>query len=327
MRLLFAILLIALLPFKLFAQCTGQDVRSRLTVEQQAEIENRLSGVPFTNGNHWTATRNKQIINIIGTLHLDDPRFAPITAELRPIVETADLLMVEATNEDQAALELAIATDLDLAFLNGKTLIDMLPEDDWAALSNAIAARGIPAFMAAKFRPWYLSLLLSIPACKVQEISEGQRGLDQRLLEIASDAGVPAVSLEAYTTIFEILSEKPLEEQLEELKLHIHPESSAEDATQTVIEQYFDQEHMSALETSRVISRQTAPIPTAEFDVMFDAYMDRMIRVRNENWLTVIRNSKEDKIVVAVGALHLGGKYGVLNLLHEMGYALEQQPF
>ncbi len=326
MRLL-AILLIALLPLKLAAQCTGQDLRNLLTAEQQSEITHRLSDVPFTNGNHWTATKGGQTINVIGTLHLDDPRFEPITNRLGSIVEAADLLMVEATTEDQAALELAIATDPKLAFLDGKTLIDMLPQDEWAALSKAITARGIPAFMAAKFRPWYLSIILSIPACKIKEISEGQRGLDHRLLEIASDANVPTLSLEPYTTIFNLLSDKPLEEQLEELKLHLHPENSAEDATQTVIEQYFDQEHMSALETSRIISRQTAAIPIAEFNTLFDDYMDQMIRVRNEGWMTVIENAKADRIVVAVGALHLGGEHGVLNLLQKAGYSLKQQPF
>ena len=47
--------------------------------------------------------------------------------------------------------------------VTGPTLTDQLPPEVWTDLSTALANRGIPAFMAAKFRPWYISVMLGMP--------------------------------------------------------------------------------------------------------------------------------------------------------------------
>ena len=61
------------------------------------------------------------------------------------------------------AFEKNMANDLTaLMITSGPTLIDLMTEDDWDALSTALALRGIPGWMAAKMRPWFLTMMLSI---------------------------------------------------------------------------------------------------------------------------------------------------------------------
>lgn len=326
MRFLLA-LLVFLMPLPLWANCGGVDMRPVMNADQNAEVAQRLGGKPFPNGNHWLAMKGSKRINLIGTMHIDDPRFVPVVERLAPVIQAADLLLVEATTEDQKALEKNMATDPSLAFLTGKTLIDLMPPKEWEALAAAANARGIPPFMAAKFQPWYLSLILSMSPCALREAASGSEGLDAKLLGIAADANVPTASLEHYTTVFKLFGDDPIEKQIEMLSVGILPEDLSENATATLAAQYFDEEHLSALETSRVITRPVVKMDPADFDVVFDGLMDLLVRGRNESWIAPIEAAAGDNIVVAAGALHLGGEYGLLNLLQQRGYTLERLPF
>lgn len=51
--------------------------------------------------------------------------------------------------------------------------------------------------------------------------------------------------------------------------------------------------------------------------------MDALVKTRNENWLKQLPGlMKEHRLFVAVGALHLPGEHGVVNLLRKQGYTV-----
>lgn len=324
---LFLMIFLMMVPATLWAACTGTDLRTTLSDGQRAEIAARLDGIPYAKGTYWTATRGSRTIHVIGTLHVDDPRFDPITAALAPVIQSADHLLVEANAESQAALEQAVATQPGMLFLTDKTLIDLMPEDDWNKLAEAARVRGIPPFMAAKFQPWYLSLMLSMSPCTLKSLAQNKNGLDQRIMTIAADANVPTSSLEPFETVFRLFNQDPLEEQIALLSIGVVPVEASENASYTLVEQYFDQEVIAALETSRVTTREHFDMTPEEFDTLFDDIMDLINVQRNLSWIEPIEATPGDSIVVAAGALHMGGAQGILNLLANEGYVLERQAF
>ncbi len=326
MRALIAIFLLAF-PTTIRAACNGEDLRPGLNSTQRVEIAQRLADVPYSSGNYWTATREDRVVHVIGTMHIDHPALDDIAARLAPVIKAADHVFVEATKEDQIALQRAISTNPELAFLSGPTLIDLLPSEEWARLAEAAKARGLPPFMAAKFQPWYLSLMLSMPPCVLEGLANGEHGLDHRIMDLAAKAEVPLSGLERFDTVFTLFNQGTLDEQLEMLRLGMLSVKAAEDATATLMNQYLEQNHMEAMETSRIASRLHLDVPADEFDAMFDDLMTLMIGRRNQGWMPVIDAAEGDSIVAAAGALHLGGDRGVLNLLAQEGYVLERQPF
>ncbi len=321
------VVLLLLLPASLWANCGGIDLRDTLSDEQKAEIAERIDGAPYPSGNHWRATKDGRTIHLIGTMHIDDPRMDALADRLAPVIRSADLVMVEATEADSKQLERDMATNPELAFLTGKTLIDLMPAEDWAALSAAAQARGIPSFMAAKFQPWYLSLILSMSPCELKAVSQGREGLDARVMDIAEAAGVPMQSLEDPKSVFALFNQDPIEEQIRLLTVSILPDEASENASYTLKQQYFDEELLYALELSRVVARPMIDLPAGEFDALFDEFIDLLLRHRNEAWMTPIEAAEGELIVVAAGALHLAGPHGLLNLLEQRGYTLQRLPF
>lgn len=326
LRILFA-LVFNFLAAASWAACSGTDLRASLDEAQRSEIAARLDGVPYAQGNHWIARRGARQLNLIGTLHLTDPRMEALTARLAPVIRAADLLLVEATLEDQAKLKNDLASKPELILLTGPSLIDRLPPETWQTLADALQARGMPPFMAAKFQPWFLNLMLSLPPCAMREMTQGGKGLDQRLMELAATADVPTAALESSDTLFMLMGQGSFDEQLEALELSILPVALVEDASATMINQYFEEQTVEALETSRVITRAAALMDPDEFDQQFDGFMDAMSKSRNLAWIEVIEAAEQPRIVIAAGAFHLGGEFGLLNLLAQRGYTLERAPF
>lgn len=318
-----ALTLCLLWPATVFATCNGTDQRLTFSAQQHAELNTRLADMPFAQGNHWRAQKGGQNIHVIGTVHLDDSRIDAITQRLAPLITAADLVFLEANEAEETKLKEAVATRPDVMFIReGPTLLEQMGKEDWAKLAKAAEARGIPAFVAAKFQPWYLSLMLGMPPCVLSQMAQGIHGLDHRVRDVATSAGVPVLALEPWDTLFSIFGQDPMEEQIEMLKIGITSVETAENAVATLMAQYFDQDHGAVMDTSRVALRDTLDMDRAEFDAVFDDMLDSLLTQRNLKWMTVLDKTRADNIVVAVGAGHLSGENGVLNLLAQRGYTL-----
>lgn len=327
MRLL-ALLFAFLLPQTAFAVCSGTDLRDTLTDAERAAIADYRASTPFAEGNHWLARRGGQNIHIIGTMHLDDPRWPPIVERLKPVVEQAELLMVEMTDEEQQRMQQELARNPEFMFItDGPTLPDRMEADDWDRLSQAMRERGMPPFMVAKTQPWFLSLLLGIPACAMAQGEAAQNGLDKRLIAIAEASDVPRAGLEGYEMLISLLADLPVEEQLDMLLASLPMAEQADDQFATVAAQYFDEDSAGAWGMAQVIARRSPDMTDAEIATVMQDLQDRLLDRRNTAWMDEILGRTESRIVIAVGALHLMGENGVLNYLRQAGYTLERQPF
>ncbi len=308
--------------------CGGSDLRPTLSDAERAELEARVAATPYATGNHWRATRADQIIHLIGTVHLSDARLASRMERLAPLIAEADLLLVEATAEEEAKLQDAISTRPELLFITeGPTLPSLMPDAEWQALAQAMTARGIPAFMAAKFQPWYLSIMLSMPGCAIAQMGAGVTGLDHTIMQAAREASVPQRALEPYDTLFSLMGQEPIEEQIRYLTLGILPEQVAEDGLATLMESYFEEQVAQVLEVNRLITRRHVDLPGGELDALMDEMLDLLLFQRNRDWIPHLLAAPDGLTIAAFGAAHLPGAAGVPALLEAEGFTLERLPF
>lgn len=322
-------LALAPLPALAFpAGCIGRDLVADLPEAELATLRAAVDAVPYPQGNHWRATKDGQEVTILGTYHLADPRHEATLDQALDALAGATRLLVEGGPEEEAQLVAAMGSTPDLILLpEGRTLVDLLPPEDWAALSDALRARAIPPFMAARFRPWFVSVTLSLPACAAQAVME-KEGLDALLIKTAQDIGIPVGALEPWDTAFRIFEAMPMDSQIGMIRSTLAIEHQAEDFLFTLAEAYFREDSRLTWELMRRVAL-TLPGATpeqveAEFALMEEALMDG----RNRAWIPVIEAAAaEGPVVVAFGALHLAGEEGVLNLLAQRGWTLERLPF
>jgi uncharacterized protein YbaP (TraB family) len=324
--LLSAIALALSLSSAAHAQCDGRNLITALPAPDQAALRAQADQAPFARGNYWQATKGDAVIHLIGTYHLDDPRHAAILATLAPVLKHAQTLLVEAGPDEQAALKSRLYDDPNLMVITkGPTLPEMLPPDVWQAVSDAVTARGIPAFIAAKFRPWYMALLLGMPACAMADSEP--KGLDAMLMDAATAQGLTIKALEPYDTAFDIFDAMPQQDQIDMITSAVALEAKSADLAVTLADAYFAEEGRLIWEFNRFESLTLPGATPEQVDREMAVMETALITNRNRAWIPVIKaQAAKGPLLVAFGALHLSGRDGVLNLLAQDGYTITRLP-
>ncbi|UWR02061.1 TraB/GumN family protein [Ruegeria conchae] len=326
MRLL-SICLCLLFPITAQAACEGRDLRLDLSTEAQAELDETLRAIPFPEGNHWIATKDDTVLHLIGTLHTNDARMGPVVDRLAPILSQVDAFYFEVTKTEMEAFEKDLAEDLSPVLItSGPTLIDLMSEEDWAALSQTLADRGIPSWMAAKMRPWFLSMMLGIPPC-LMNTPDFDRGMDTRLTELADEHQIPQYSLERIEDLIVMFDSHSLEDQVASLTRMSGALEAGDDQMITMANAYIEEQHAAIMELAKIQGLEASGLTPEEFDAEWQSFEDQLLIQRNANWMEIILSLKDQTAVIAVGAGHLSNDYGLLNHLQHAGYTLERAEF
>ncbi|MCV6593052.1 MAG: TraB/GumN family protein [Silicimonas sp.] len=314
-----------LLPGSLLAQACGtENLLDSLSGAERARLDGLVAPHVYPEGNLWLAEKPGSTVTVIGTIHLPDPRLSEYVAAVRPALDAADLLILEASMGDEAGLPQLVAERPDMFFITeGPTLIDLLGEEAWGQIAERLTAMGIPAFFAAQFQPWYLSMTLAVPPCAVQAMQAGGKGLDRQLEEIAEARGTTLATLDDLEAVLRLFSDEPLEKQLDGLRVNLQLQADPA-ATSTVIEAYFDGQVRAAWEYGRI---QVEAAGIADGAALFEEVNQSLLIDRNRQWEPKIARLVEGQdVVLAVGAAHLSGESGVLRALERAGYTVSPLP-
>lgn len=311
-----------------YALCSGESYVTQLSQSLQDEIALAVDATPNNTGLIWTATKGEDTLTLIGTMHVYDQRLEFLRIRARPAIQTADLLMVEATDAEEAAMQEAFIADPGIYLINdGPTLPELLPPEIWEKVVQAANDRGLPAFFVAKFQPWYLSLTLGIPACAMAEIAQGVRGLDHMLTADAKAYDVPIQALESWETLIDIISDGTQQEQIDLLRLGLIAAEDQQALFVAMLDAYFSEQIAQVWEVSRIASRELTGMTPEDAAAQMAETKDLLLDQRNQNWIPEIEaaTQEHDKIVVAVGAAHLPGELGLVALLEDAGWTLARQ--
>ncbi len=305
--------------------CGGRDLVSGLDAQQAQTLRDAVADVRYPEGLLWRATRGDTLIDIFGTYHFRHRATQAHLERLTPLIARADKVYLEISNADQAEMQDAMGRDPSMMFLTeGPTLIDLLGEKDWTAYADAMRARGIPPFMAAKFKPIWATMMLGMGPCEMTSGALKAQGIDTLVGKVAAEMGNPSRSLEEYRDLLGLLDAAPMEEQLDLIRLSLAWPGETDDLSYTVRERYLAEETALIWEFSRLLSLEHGGA-TAEAD--FAALSDVFLERRNRAWVDrlMAETRPGERLFLAFGAGHLPGDIGVLHLLEAQGFAIERQ--
>lgn len=324
---LFSFFLCLLLPLSAHAACEGRDLRLDMTAEQHQQLDEAVSQILFPEGNHWIARKGDTALHLIGTLHTNDELMGEVIERLSPALSEADAFYFEITQDQMKAFQKDLEKDFSPVLItSGPTLIDLMGEEDWAVFSAALAERGIPDWMAAKMRPWFLSMMLGLPPC-LMTTPDADRGMDKRLSELAEAKGIPQYSLERVEDVMNMFDSHPIEEQVQSLVRLAGALQAGDDHLITMANAYLEEKHAEILQLAKLQGLEASGLTPEEFDAEWKGFEDQLLVQRNANWMEQILDIKDQTIVIAVGAGHLSDEYGLLNQLQQAGYTLTRAPF
>jgi uncharacterized protein YbaP (TraB family) len=247
---------------------------------------------------------------LVGTMHSEDPRIQATLVDITPLLDRVDKVVLELVPDAVAMLAVGAATLLPAE----QRLRHLVDEQLFGALSQAAVERDIPVATVDRLRPWAVALLLGMP-----EAATG-RFLDNEIYLAAAARGLPVSGLENVAEQVAIFRSMPLPMQLalldETIKNRRQLPKQLEDLTRV----YLDGD---AQRLERVGREQfdSMPTPIARW---FD---DRLLLQRNRRMLQRMQPLlAEGPVMVAVGAMHLGGESGLLAGLRRLGFEVTRWP-
>lgn len=269
----------------------------------------------------YVATRGTTTIYVLGTLHVGDPNDYPPNQPFRPPIlgalAASPTLALELSPDDLLVSQDDVSK---YGVCRRECLPRLLPEPLWHKL--AMRLRDNPAALdeIKRMRPWLASLL-------VETYDSLSAGLQT---EYGTEAQLQNVYLR---TRGKIVGLETLSEQMRAftgLSLAQQREMLAQDLVQTPAENVADVQTLHRLwqvgDADAIAAWQTAKSEKLARDERVSNSIDnKIVYERNRRFVArmLLIAAPNKPVFVAIGALHLGGAKGVLQLLRQHGFVVE----
>jgi uncharacterized protein YbaP (TraB family) len=305
------------------SECSGRSLLEEIQRERPEVWEPALAVfevVPNGTGLFWKIEKQGIAPSwLLGTMHMPDPGFDAIQAKVADELAAADVLALEVIDDDSVALDAL----LPLAQMpEGETFDEGFTKTQKDALAELTQSVGMPYFAARRLKPWILAMTLAIPACVHIGVAQGQLGLDDLLQRDAVAAGKRTIGLESVDEQVSVLAR--LDEVIgpdDLIDLASLDMQEIENWWLTTADLYMQERPALDVFLTRHVPEFRAAAEA--FRKVESAFIDeRNLRMR-DRLLPIL---KDGKAFVAVGALHLQGEVGLVELLRQSGYSVTRVP-
>jgi len=261
----------------------------------------------------WKASKGQGAVYLVGSVHALSQDFYPLAPALEDGFKDSDLL-VEEVDLAQMMDPSAQMQIMTRGLLKPDQSLDKILSPSTMALVNKAGSDLGPAMeVLKKFKPWMLAVALQ--GLELQKAGfDPQLGLDKHFYDEAQAAGKSVQGLE---TVDYQLSR--FDEMTNEQQDHMLAETIKELETEI------------ASVTTLAGAWRTGDAPQVERIVLKDLKSDpqtyqRLLVERNRNWMPQIEAlfARPGRTFVVVGAAHLVGPDGLLQMLKTKGYTIEQ---
>jgi len=253
---------------------------------------------------------------LYGTMHARDMRVHAIAKQALPYLKTCDAL----------ALELVLDTDLNVMasiksmkgmFMKGTSLKKLYDnKEDYKKVKSYVKDKlGVMGvlFNVDKIKPIFMTSLLQEMGASKDQTEQATLPLDFQLQQIGTANGQLLFGLETMEEQFAALDKYPLKEQALVLLDQVNNEAKHDSVNQYMMDRYLAQD-LDAL----------YQMYDNEKEDMHSDFEEALVTTRNVNMANRMDTMMQKRSAfTAVGALHLPGNGGVIELLREKGYTLK----
>ena len=292
------LLLFTLVTIQFFVPATAQKAAAPTSGEENSLL--------------WEITGKglKEPSYLFGTIHLIGKKDFMLTDATKKSLEKAKRVTFEINMEEMSDVSVMMPLMMKAFMANGKTLRDLLKDEDYALVKSHFEGMGMPMMMLERMKPMFLSSMNSGSADLGKEDSD-MISYEMELMKIAQAGKKPIAGLETAEFQMSMFDSIPYEVQADMLVQSIKSSDKGDDELQQLVELYKKQDINGLHEMLNA-------------DATLSKYDELLLVNRNRNWIPVMgKMMGEQNTFFAVGAGHLAGQKGVIHLLREAGYTVK----
>ena len=261
----------------------------------------------------FRASGKQTSIYLLGSVHLLSKDYYPLNPALMTAFKDSDLLVEEVDMGQMLEPETQMRVLSRGMLPPGQSLDKVVSAATFELVNQKAAALALPIEPLKQFKPWSLAMML-MSLTWSQAGFEANLGLDKHFYELAA-------------------SERKLVQGLETMEFQISrfDELTMPQQDKLLAETLRELDTATANVTKLVEAWKTGDVAAIEQLTMQDLpqepeMYERLIVDRNRTWLPKIEAlfNRPGRALVVVGAAHLVGPDGLLQMLKAKGYAIEQ---
>lgn len=276
------------------------------------EIENQAYK-PLTNALLWKIEGNgiAEPSYLYGTIHLIDSEAYFLPNGTLTAMEDTKKMVFEIDMNEMSDMGNMMSI-MNKAFMNdGKTLKDLISDEDYKIVDAHFAKIGMPLMMLERMKPMFLTVFASGDMDPSGLQNGSMKSYEMEFMEIAKSSNKPMAGLETIEFQMSVFDSIPYQAQADMLIETIKAGDTGSDQMKQMIDMY------KAQDINAMISMIT------DENEQLSEYEDVLLSKRNKAWISGMRTMmSEMPTFFAVGAGHLAGEKGVINLLKKEGYKL-----
>ena len=261
----------------------------------------------------WRIQSKGNVVYLLGSIHYLKPQNYPLDPAMEAAFKDAKKLVFEidlASAERTQGQEMMVSK---AAYTDGTTLKSHVSEKTYALADKGLRALGLHIKAFDRFKPWFIAL--TVTALKLQANGfDPSRGVDQYFFRKAQKEKKEIGGLETLDYQIDLFDGMPERAQESMLLQSLKEADSMERSVDAVVKAWAAG-NLKVLDAALLQGMRDYP----------ELYQ-RVILDRNREWLPKIESylSQNENYLVVVGAGHLAGKDGLIEMLKAKGYSVEQ---
>lgn len=243
---------------------------------------------------------------LFGTIHSEDPRVVQLAPAVQEAFDHSSSFCGELSFEAATLTELVQG----MMFTDGQDLQAVIGAALFARVAPLMAGHHVPPSALSHFKPWAVVLTLSMPKPKTGVF------LDLVLQDMAQQQGKAVCGLETAAEQIAVFDSMSVADQIVLLRETVAQYDAQPQLFESLVERYL------ARDLAGLLTLSENDVPDApETRRVYAAFLDRLLKERNARMADrLIPKLQSGGVFIAVGALHLAGAQGLLQLLQERGY-------
>lgn len=262
----------------------------------------------------WEASAGNNRVYLMGSIHFADSSFYPLRNEIETAFAQSDTLVVEVDIATLDPVQMQAMVMQKGTYTDGSSIKDHISDNTYRLLEQYLQKRNLPVELFNRYKPGMLVMTLSSMELMQMGLSPAQ-GIDMHFLSHARGVK-PIVELETLDQQLDLMmdvaeNDQMLHQTLEEFDSY--PELMA---AMLDIWKRGDTEGLNELLIQKPLREYPQSKPV--FEKMF---IQRNLQMTEK--ITAYLNSGKSHFVV-VGAGHLVGEGGIIDLLQRAGFDVRQ---
>ena len=263
----------------------------------------------------WKVDAPQATAYVLGTIHMMKADMYPLDARMQNAFRKADAYAVE-FNIKEVALSQMSTMMKDSVYSGDDNIRSHVSRETLDLARQKLEVLGLPFEMMEKFKPWFLAVTVEMMAYSKLGF-DPQYGIDNYFLQKAQGTK-EIIELESFDSQMEIFRSMPDREQ--EIFL-IYSLKEADDSQKNM------DVLLNAWSNGDSRAMESLMFEHSQDDALLSRLYEKLFYERNRNMADKIAKLLNGKgtYFVAVGAGHLVGKRGIIELLARKGFAVRQQ--